>query len=91
MIREALRAGPEGYAWDLALATRPWGFPLEDIRIPVHIWHGELDVTTPIAMGRYLAAVIPGARARFLPNAGHFVSHAIWPELLAATRAALAG
>jgi len=83
MTREAMRAGPRGYAWDLALATRPWGFPLEAIRVPVYIWHGERDVTTPVAMGRYLAAAIPGARARFLPDQGHFLSGAIWPELLA--------
>jgi pimeloyl-ACP methyl ester carboxylesterase len=84
MRLEALRQGPEGFAWEVALAARPWGFRLEDIRVPVHLWHGELDVSTPPAMGRHLAASIPGCRARFIADEGHFVAFTIWPEILRA-------
>lgn len=48
--REAFRLGFEGFALDLALVSRPWGFPLQAIRVPVHVWHGKLDISTPIAM-----------------------------------------
>jgi pimeloyl-ACP methyl ester carboxylesterase len=54
------------------LYARPWGFPLHQIRIPVHLWHGEKDIIVPPTMGRYLAPVIPGCRAIFLPHDGHF-------------------
>src|SRR5262249_38095564 len=48
-LREALRAGVEGYVQDeLIIATRPWGFRVEEIRTPVHLWHGELDTLVPI-------------------------------------------
>ena len=82
--REALRAGPQGLAHELALCARPWGFPLQAIRVPVHVWHGQLDVSTPIAMARYLAEAIPTSRPRFFPTFGHFLSYEVWPEILLA-------
>jgi pimeloyl-ACP methyl ester carboxylesterase len=84
MKREAFRQGPSAFATDLALAARPWGFRLEDIRVPVHVWHGELDVSTPPAMGRHLAAAIPGAALHLVPGAGHFLAYARWREILTA-------
>ena len=84
MKREAFRQGPAAFATELALAAAPWGFRLEDIRVPVHVWHGERDVSTPPAMGRHLAATIPGCRATFVADEGHFVAYARWAEILAA-------
>jgi pimeloyl-ACP methyl ester carboxylesterase len=84
MKRESFRQGPTAFATELALAAGPWGFRLEDIRVPVHLWHGELDVSTPVAMGRYLAATIPGCHATFVSAEGHFVAYAKWAEILAA-------
>jgi pimeloyl-ACP methyl ester carboxylesterase len=71
-IREALRGGARAARQDVQLYARPWGFALKDIRVPVDIWHGEVDATVPIAMGRYLAAQVPESRVTFLPNEGHF-------------------
>ncbi len=84
MRREAFRQGPAALAHELALVARPWGVRLEDIRVPVHLWHGERDVSTPVAMGRYLAATIPGCRARIVPDAGHFLAYDRWEEILTA-------
>jgi pimeloyl-ACP methyl ester carboxylesterase len=50
---------------------RPWGFPVEDIEIGVHLWQGEDDPSVPPAMGRYLAQTIPNCEATFIPGAGH--------------------
>jgi pimeloyl-ACP methyl ester carboxylesterase len=71
-FREALRTGVEGAIWDGWLYAKPWGFQLDSIRVPTHLWHGEADVIVPPAMARQLAEAIPGCRARFLPNEGHF-------------------
>jgi len=84
MKREAFRQGPAAFATDLALAARPWGFRLGDIRTPVDLWHGVLDVSTPLPMGRILAASIPRCHARFVPGEGHFVAYVKWREILAA-------
>jgi pimeloyl-ACP methyl ester carboxylesterase len=80
--REAMRSGARGFAWELHLLLQPWGFELADIRVPVEIWHGLEDRSTPIGMGRYLAATIPGARARFLEGEGHYIAEARLGEVL---------
>jgi pimeloyl-ACP methyl ester carboxylesterase len=70
--REGLRPGVDGAAWDGFLFSRPWGFDLNGIRTPVHLWHGEKDVVVPASMGHFLANNIPGCVARFYPQDGHF-------------------
>jgi pimeloyl-ACP methyl ester carboxylesterase len=70
-LSEAFRSGSAGPAWEMGLYARSWGFPLEEIRAPVDLWHGEEDANAPVAMGRYLAASIPGCRARFYSGEGH--------------------
>ena len=40
---EATRQGVTAFADEVILASKPWGFPLQDIRTPVHLWHGEDD------------------------------------------------
>lgn len=70
--REAFRTGTRGMAWDGCLYAGPWGFSLEEIRVPVGLWHGEADVIVPARMGRDCATWIPNCRAQFLPQEGHF-------------------
>jgi pimeloyl-ACP methyl ester carboxylesterase len=79
---ESVRHGLRGVALDLAIAMRPWGFPLGKIRCPYFIWHGEDDRSTPIAMAQYLAESIPDCRATFLPGAGHMFFYDRWPDIL---------
>lgn len=45
---ESFRAGSDGSAWELRLLTRPWGFRLQDIVIPVALWHGDADINSPL-------------------------------------------
>jgi len=79
---EAGRRGVRAYWWDLALLTRPWGFDLGGIHVPVHLWHGEADNIVPAAMGHYLAAAIRTCQASFLPGEGHFlVFNHLWDIL----------
>lgn len=75
---EALKQGKRGVTWDLLLYTRPWGFRLDEISTPIHLWHGEADITVPPQFGRIVAATIPGCHATYLPGEGHLImiSHA---------------
>jgi pimeloyl-ACP methyl ester carboxylesterase len=62
-----------GAGWmddDLAFA-RPFGFELEDVDIPVLVWHGRHDRFVPVAHGEWLAARIPGAERRITDTDGH--------------------
>ena len=72
-MAEAFRQGSRGAAWDVRLALRPWGFRLEEVAFPVHVWQGQEDVMAPAAMGRYLARAFPNCRATFLAGKGHFL------------------
>jgi pimeloyl-ACP methyl ester carboxylesterase len=71
MVTGAFQQGTRGVAWDWGLEARPWGFPLEEIRVPVHVWHGESDTLVPLANGQYLAKTIPNCQAHFVPGEGH--------------------
>jgi len=82
--RESARQGTRAFADEVGLVARPWGFALADITVPTYLWHGALDKSTPIAMGRYLASAIPGCRATFLPDAGHLFIFDHWREILSA-------
>jgi pimeloyl-ACP methyl ester carboxylesterase len=82
MTAEAVRQGLDAFVWELHLGAKPWGFDLGAIRTDVRLWHGEQDAATPLVMGRYLAEHIPRCRARFLPDAGHFLHHERWPDVL---------
>jgi pimeloyl-ACP methyl ester carboxylesterase len=71
-VEEAFRQGGKGAAHDLYLYTRPWDIVPDEIAAETHLWHGEADRTVPVAMGRQLAALIPGCHATFYPEEGHF-------------------
>jgi pimeloyl-ACP methyl ester carboxylesterase len=70
-LTEALSRGTAGAVEDLRILRAPWGFGVQDIRVPVHLWHGEADEATPRQMGGWLAAMLPDVDAHFLPGEGH--------------------
>jgi len=81
---EALRQGTRGFALEARLIVCPWGFRLEDIHVPVHVWHGTDDVDTPVAMGKAVAARIPDSRLTICPGEGHMLLFPHWEEILVA-------
>lgn len=69
---EATRQGLAGMFEDaLAFAAR-WPFPIDAVRCPVSLWHGDLDGNAPPAMGRWLARNLPDATLTEWPDAAHF-------------------
>ncbi|MEU8586868.1 alpha/beta hydrolase [Streptomyces sp. NPDC048664] len=80
--REALRTSAYGWIDDVLALCRPWGFDPADIRVPVLLWHGELDVFTPAAHSSWLAARIPSATAVLDPSAAHFAAFSALPTVL---------
>ena len=71
MSLEAFRNGIEGVVHDRLLRSRPWGFDLSDIHVPVHVWHGDQDNAE---YAQYLADHIPGSGLTILENAGHLLT-----------------
>jgi pimeloyl-ACP methyl ester carboxylesterase len=71
--RRAPRTNARATAQDFALFTRPWGFRLEDIAVPVDVFCGELDVNVPVAHGRRQADRIPNAKLHCFADEAHLL------------------
>jgi pimeloyl-ACP methyl ester carboxylesterase len=82
MVVEAFRQGTRGAAHDWQLEARPWGFALQEIKMPVNIWHGEDDKLVSIEQARILAKAIPDARTKYCSNEGHTIFVTRLEELL---------
>ena len=80
-VREVLLAELAGFtpavarasAQDMATAIRDWGFRLEEIAVPVHLWHGDADRNVPKVHGDIQARLIPGAVLHDCPGEGHWL------------------
>ena len=53
------------------MITRPWGFDLASVDVPVAVWQGRLDAMVPFGHGQWLAEHVPGARPRLFDDEGH--------------------
>ena len=69
--RTGLQRGVYGWYDDDLAMIRDWGFELAGVSTPVTIWQGAQDRMVPFAHGEWLAAHVPGANARLLPDHGH--------------------
>ena len=58
---------------DFLVFVRDWGFRLQDVAVPVHVWHGDVDKNVPFAQGEFVASQIPGAEFHPCPGEGHFL------------------
>jgi pimeloyl-ACP methyl ester carboxylesterase len=70
--RRAWRGSAEGVMADAEIYAQPWGFSLEDIRVPVRLWHGTQDRAFSVGLAEEVAKRLPDCTARFIDNAGHY-------------------
>jgi pimeloyl-ACP methyl ester carboxylesterase len=74
-LHEATRVGIEeridGWVDDDFAFVAGWGFDVEEIAVPVQVWHGAQDQFVPVSHGRWLAERIPGAEAHISDDDAH--------------------
>ncbi|QYJ05498.1 alpha/beta hydrolase [Nocardioides panacisoli] len=56
---------------DLVLFSRPWGFDLADVAVPVRWWHGDADHIVPLHHGEHCIGRLPDATLSVLPGVSH--------------------
>jgi pimeloyl-ACP methyl ester carboxylesterase len=82
-LKESLRQGATGLAWDNVAWSGPWGFDLAEVRCPVSLWYGDSDPLVPSFHGEWFAAHLPNVvEFVVVPGAGHLALMRHWGDML---------
>jgi pimeloyl-ACP methyl ester carboxylesterase len=76
------RWGLRAPVYDLLLFSRPWGFHLRDIRVPIRFWHGDADHLVPLTHARHQARLVPNAELSVRRGESHLGSLGAAEEIL---------
>ena len=83
-VQEGYRQGWQGPAQDDIIINSPWGFNIEEIKVRIDIWQGELDKNVPLNQGQYQHELIPNSRLTVVPDQAHLYLLSYWGEVLRA-------
>jgi pimeloyl-ACP methyl ester carboxylesterase len=70
--RRAWRGSAEGVLIDARIYAEPWGFAIEDVHVPVRLWHGIEDRAFSVRLAEEIANRFPNCTTRFIQNEGHY-------------------
>lgn len=70
-VQESFHQGIQAIAEETMLNYKPWGFALNQIKMPVHLFHGTEDNLVPFSFAEYKANQLPKAIFNPLPGQGH--------------------
>ena len=57
---------------DAQVHAEPWGFRLEDVNVPVRLWHGKQDRAFSFRLTEEIEKRLPNCEARYINGAGHY-------------------
>lgn len=70
--RQAWRSSAAGVMTDAEIYATPWGFPLEEVRVPIALWHGTKDRTFAPRLANDVARRLPNCEYHLIEGAGHY-------------------
>ena len=70
--RRAWRGSVEGVMIDAQIYAQPWGFAIEDVHVPVRLWHGIEDRAFAVRLAEEIANRFPDCKSRFIQHEGHY-------------------
>jgi pimeloyl-ACP methyl ester carboxylesterase len=94
--RQAWHSSAKGVMTDAEIYATPWGFALEEVRVPVALWHGTKDRTFGSRLAEDVARRLPNCEYHVIEGAGHYslpirYVHQIISDLLGGSSPAIAG
>lgn len=70
--RQAWRSSAAGVMADAEIYAEPWGFLLEEVAVPVQLWHGRKDRTFSFRLAEEIARRLPKCDLHLVEGAGHY-------------------
>jgi pimeloyl-ACP methyl ester carboxylesterase len=70
--RQAWRSSAAGVMIDADIYAQPWGFSLEEVQVPVRLWHGKKDRTFSFRLAEEIATRLPNCEFHLVEGAGHY-------------------
>ena len=70
--RKAWRSSAKGVMTDAEIYATPWGFRLEEVRVPIALWHGTKDRTFAPFLAKDVATRLPNCEFHLIEGAGHY-------------------
>ena len=70
-LAESLRQNSYGPKNDSIVFLSDWGKNLDQIKTPVHFWHGTEDLVISPHVSEIMQQIIPGSRLTLIPQEGH--------------------
>ncbi len=67
--------GSDGFFDDDRAFLKPWGFSVQDIKVPTSFWYGSNDLMVPASHGDWLTKTVPRSTAQHFSQDGHM---SIW-------------
>ena len=71
-MMETGRQNGQGNRSEIERLTRPWGFDIRKIDMPVFLFHGDQDQIMHVGPARLMARVLKQCAAKFYVGEGHF-------------------
>lgn len=82
-LKEASRLPKRVFADVLVTLSRPWGFRISEIEVPVAMWHGRQDDFFSCEHTEAISGIIPDCDTVFGDHWGHFFLYQEWESVLA--------
>jgi pimeloyl-ACP methyl ester carboxylesterase len=70
--RRAWRGSAQGVMADAQIYAQRWGFSLEEVGVPVRLWHGKEDRAFSVRLAEEIASRLPDCKAHYVNGAGHY-------------------
>ena len=71
VLQEAFKNGIKGAKQDAQIYKSNWGFHMNEIVHPIHLWHSEDDANVKIETAEFMASELPNSISKLYPNEGH--------------------